>query len=67
MIKTAYELVCHPQLPLKSFKLLAKCQPMHVVALISEKDDNHAVPEYLGSTVTAIEESCSNYDMLALL
>ena len=67
MIKTAYELACHPQLPLKSFKLLAKCQPMHVVALISEKDDNYAVPEYLGSTVTAIEESCSNYDMLALL
>ena len=29
---------------------------MHGVTLISGKDDNHAVPEYLGSIVTAIEE-----------
>ena len=29
---------------------------MHGVALISGKDDNHAVSEYLGSIVTAREE-----------
>ena len=29
---------------------------MHGVTLISGKDDNHAVSEYLGSIVTAIEE-----------
>ena len=55
MIKTAYKLALHPQLPLKSFKLLVKCQRMHV-ALISGKDDNHAVSEYLGSIVAAIQE-----------
>ena len=56
MIKTAYELALHPQLPLKSFKLLVKCLQMHGVALISGEDDNHAVSEYLGSIITAIEE-----------
>ena len=56
MIETAYELAVHPQLPLKSFKLLVKCQRMHGVTLISGKDDNHAVSEYLGSIVTLIEE-----------
>ena len=56
MIKTAYKLALHPQLPLKSFKLLVKCQQMHGIALISWKDDNHALSEYLGSIVTAIEE-----------
>ena len=56
MIKTAYELALHPQLPLKSFKLLVKCQRMHGVALISGKDENHAVSEYLGSVVAAIQE-----------
>ena len=49
MIKTAYKLALCPQLPLKSFKLLVKCQRMHDVALISGNDDNHAVSEYLGS------------------
>ena len=29
---------------------------MHGVTLISGKDDNHAVSEYLGSIVTATEE-----------
>ena len=56
MIKTAYKFAFHPQLPLKSFKLLVKCQHMHGVTLISGKDDNHAVSEYLGSTVAAIQE-----------
>ena len=37
-------------------KLLVKCQRMNGVALISGKDDNHAVSEYLGSIVTAREE-----------
>ena len=54
MIKTAYKLALHPQLPLKSFKLPVKCQQMHVT-LISGKDENHAVSEYLGSIVTALE------------
>ena len=39
MIKTAYKLALHPQLPLKSFKLLVKCQQIHGVALICGKDD----------------------------
>ena len=56
MIKTAHELALHPQLPLKSFKLLVKCQRMHSVALISGKDDNNAVSEYLGSIVAVIQE-----------
>ena len=56
MIKTAYELALHPQLSLKSFKLLVKCQRMHGIALISGEDDNHAVSEYLGSIITTIEE-----------
>ena len=56
MIKTAYKLALHSQLPLKSFKLLAKCQQMHGVALISGKDDNHAVSAYPGSIVAAIQE-----------
>ena len=56
MIKTACELALHPQLPLKSFKLLVQCQWMHGVALISRKDDNHAVSEYLGSIVASIQE-----------
>ena len=56
MIETAYKLALHPQLPLKLFKLLVKCQWMHGVTLTSGKDDNHAVSEYLGSIVTAIEE-----------
>ena len=56
MIKTAYELALHPQLPSKSFNLLVKCQRMHGVALIRGKDDNNAVSEYLGSIVAAIQE-----------
>ena len=56
MIKTAYELALHPQFPLNSFNLLVKCLQMHGVALISGEDDNHAVSEYLGSIITAIEE-----------
>ena len=56
MIETAYKLAFHPQLPLESFKLLVKCQQMHGVTLISGKDDNHAVSEYLGSIITSIEE-----------
>ena len=56
MIKTAYKLALHSQLPLKSFKLLAKCQRMHGVALISGKDDNHAVSAYIGSVVASIQE-----------
>ena len=59
MIKTAYELALHPQLPLKSFKLLVKCQRMHGVALISGKNDNNAVSEYLGSIVAAIQKKVS--------
>ena len=56
MIETAYKLALHPQLPLKSFKPLVKCQQMNGVTLIIGKDDNHAVSEYLGSIVTAIDE-----------
>ena len=56
MIKTAYGLALHPQFPLKSFKLLVKSQRMHGVTLISGKDDNHVVSEYLESITTAIEE-----------
>ena len=56
IIETSYELALHPQLPLQSLKLLVKCQRMHGVTLISGKDDNHAVSEYLGSIVTAIEK-----------
>ena len=42
-------------LPLKCLKLLGKCQQMHAVTLISGKNDNHAVSEYLGSIATAID------------
>ena len=56
MIKTAYELALHLQLPLKLFKLLVKCQRIHGVALISGKDDNNAVSEYLGFIAAAIQE-----------
>ena len=45
MIETAYKLALHPQLPLKSFKLLAKRQQMHGVILIRGKDVNYAVSE----------------------
>ena len=57
MIKTAFKLALYPQLPLKSLKLLVKCQQMHGVTLISAKDYNHAVSEYLGSIATATEEN----------
>ena len=56
MVETAYKLAHHPQFSLKSFKLLVKSQQLHGVTLISGKDDNHAVSEYLGSIVIAIEE-----------
>ena len=56
MIKAAYKFALCPQLSLKSFKLLVKCQRMHDVALISGNDDNHAVSEYLGSIVAGIQE-----------
>ncbi len=56
MIRTAYELALNPQLPMLSFKLLAKCQRMDGVRLISGKDDCKATGEYFEAISQAVKE-----------
>ena len=59
MIRTAYNLALHPTLPLKTFKLLVKCQRENGVALVSGKDDHRAASEYMKAIVGAIKEKVS--------
>ena len=56
MIRTAYNLALHTTLPLKTFKLLVKCQRENSVTLVSRKDDHRAASEYMKAIVEAIKE-----------
>ena len=55
MIRTAYELTLHPNLPISNFEVLIKCQRMHGVTLISGKD-NKAAGEYIECISKAVNE-----------